>query len=136
MKYYNTLVLLILAAVFCCMPALGVDKYSGGSPELTAYISGVNEFSPGQDTTITVILQNSGTNVTKFTNQGTIPDADSATTAKLVTVGLSPGTAPIVIKTGPQSLGDIRSSGTAIARFTAQITSGATLGEYRIPLVV
>ncbi|MFA7695639.1 MAG: S-layer protein, partial [Methanoregula sp.] len=69
MKYHNALVLLLIAAVFCCMPALGVDKYVGGSPEITAYISGVNEFSPGQDATITVIIQNSGTNTAKFTSQ-------------------------------------------------------------------
>jgi hypothetical protein len=136
MNYRNTLSLLILAAVFCCMPALAVDKYVGGSPEIMAYITGVNEFSPGQDATITVILQNSGTNEVKFTNQGTIADDDLATTAKLVTVGLSQGTAPIVIKTDPQSLGDIRSPGKITATFTAKITSDATLGEYTLPLLV
>jgi hypothetical protein len=136
MKLYNALSLLILAAVFCSMPALAVDKYVGGSPEITAYISGVNEFSPGQDATITVILQNSGTNTAKFTNQGTLADDDLATTAKLVTVGLSQGTAPVVIKTDPQSLGDIKSPGKTTATFTAKITSDATLGEYTLPLLV
>jgi len=28
---------------------MGVTKYSGGSPDMSAYISGVNEFSPGAD---------------------------------------------------------------------------------------
>jgi hypothetical protein len=136
MKSYNAVALLIVAAVFCCMPALAVDKYVGGSPEITAYITGTNEFSPGQDATITVILQNGGTNEVKFTNQGTLADDDLATTAKLVTVGLSQGTAPIVIKTDPQSLGDIRSPGKITATFTAKITSDATLGEYTLPLTV
>ncbi|MGD0534760.1 MAG: S-layer protein [Methanoregula sp.] len=136
MKYHNTLALLILAAVFCCMPALGAVKYVGGSPEITAYISGVNEFSPGQDATITVILQNGGTNTMKFTDKGTLASVDLATTAKLVTVGLSSGTAPIVIKTDPQSLGDIPSPGQTTATFTAKITSDATLGEYTLPLTV
>ena len=115
MKFYNAVALLILAAVFCSMPALAVDKYVGGSPEITAYIAGVNQFSPGQDATITVILQNSGTNTAKFTSQGTLADDDLATTAKLVTVGLSQGTAPVVIKTDPQSLGDIKSPGKTTA---------------------
>ncbi|MFA7695643.1 MAG: S-layer protein, partial [Methanoregula sp.] len=136
MELNNALALLLIAAVFCCMPALGVDKYVGGSPEITAYISGVNEFSPGQDATITVIIQNSGTNTAKFTSQGTLADDDLATTAKLVTVGLDSGTAPIVIKTDPQSLGDIKSPQKTTATFTAKITSDATLGEYTLPLTV
>jgi len=136
MKYHNTLALLIIAAVFCCMPALGAVKYVGGSPEITAYLSGVNEFSPGQDATITVLLQNSGTNTMKFTDKGTLTPDDLATTAKLVTAGLSQGTAPIVIKTDPQSLGDIPSPGKTPAKFTIKITSDATLGEYTLPLMV
>jgi hypothetical protein len=136
MKYHNTLALLIIAAVFCCMPALGAVKYVGGSPEITAYLSGVNEFSPGQDATITVLLQNSGTNTMKFTDKGTLTPDDLATTAKLVTAGLSQGTAPIVIKTDPQSLGDIPSPGKTPAKFTIKITSDATLGKYTLPLMV
>jgi len=85
MKYYYTLALLILAVVFCSTPALGANKYLGGTPEITAYISGVNEFSPGQDATITVVIQNSGTNAVVFTNQGTLTPVDLPTTAKLVT---------------------------------------------------
>ena len=94
MKYHFTLALLILAAVFCITPALGADKYLGGAPEISAYLSGVNEFSPGQDATITVVIQNSGTSAVVFTNQGTLTPADVPTTAKLVTVGLSSGGCP------------------------------------------
>ncbi|MGA9087325.1 MAG: S-layer protein, partial [Methanoregula sp.] len=61
MKYHFTLALLIVAALLCITPALGAEKYIGGTPEITAYLSGVNEFSPGQDATITVVIQNSGT---------------------------------------------------------------------------
>jgi hypothetical protein len=136
MKYYYTLALLILAVVFCSTPALGANKYLGGTPEITAYISGVNEFSPGQDATITVVIQNSGTNAVVFTNQGTLTPVDLPTTAKLVTVGLSSGGAPINIKTDPQNLGDIPSPGITTASFSAKITSDATLGEYTLPLIV
>jgi len=128
--------LLLLAAALCVMPALGQEKYQGGSPQITAYIAGTNEFSPGQDATITVVIQNSGTAAVMFINQGTLPQADIPTTAKLVTVGLSSGGAPINITTVPQVLGDIPSPGITSASFSATITSDANLGSYTLPLTV
>ena len=136
MKYHFTLTLLILAAVICITPALGADKYLGGTPEITAYLTGVNEFSPGQDATITVVIENSGTNAAVFIDQSTLTRDDLPTTAKLVTAGLSSGGAPINITTDPQNLGDIPSPGTTTASYTAKITSDATLGEYTLPLTV
>jgi hypothetical protein len=136
MKFSTTVAFLILTAVFCSMPVAGATQFFGGSPQVTAYISGVNEFSPGQDATVTVILQNSGTNVIKYTNLGTITPDDNPTTAKLLTVGLSPGTAPIVIKTDPQNVGDLVSPGLVTVSFSAKITADATLGEYQLPLSV
>ena len=80
----------------------GTGKIQGGSPQISAYIAGTNEFSPGQDATITVVIQNSGT-AAVFIDQGTLPQADLPTTAKLVTVGLSSGGAPINITTDPRT---------------------------------
>jgi hypothetical protein len=136
MKFYNAVVLLILAAFICITPALGADKYLGGTPEITAYLTGVNEFSLGQDATITVVIENSGTNAAVFVNQGTLAPDDLPTTAKLVTAGLSSGGAPINITTDPQNLGDITSPGMTTASYTAKITSDATLGAYTLPLNV
>ena len=136
MKFHNAVVIPFLVAAFCSMPAMGVVTYLGGSPGMTAYISGVNEFSPGQDATITVVIQNSGTNQMKFTGDGTLTSDDLPTTAKQVTAGLASGSSAIVIKTDPQSLGDITSPGRVTATFTAKITSNATLGEYQLPLTL
>ena len=133
MKYHFTLALLILAAVFCITPALGADKYLGGAPEISAYLSGVNEFSPGQDATITVVIQNSGTSAVVFTNQGTLTPADVPTTAKLVTVGLSSGGAPINITTDPQKLGDIPSPGITTASFYSEDHLGRDARRIRPP---
>ncbi len=136
MKSYTPFALLILAVLFCIMPALGQEKYVGGSPQITAYLAGTNEFYPGQTATITVDIQNSGTTAVTYTNQGTLPQADLPTTAKLVTVALTSGGAPINITTDAQNLGDIQSPGITTARFSAKITSDATLGEYTLPLTV
>jgi len=136
MKLHTALAFLFLAAMVCSTPAAGQEKYLGGSPGLSAHLTGNTQFSSGQDAVITVVLQNSGTNDVKFINVGTLSPDDLSTTAKLVTAGLSAGNAPILIKTGPQNLGDIPSPGVATAAFTAKITSGATLGEYQLPLSI
>src|SRR5208337_1124184 len=72
MKRYATLIFLILMVAFCTAPVMGVNQYLGGSPQMTAYISGVNEFSPGQNVNITVVIQNSGTNTMLFTSHDTL----------------------------------------------------------------
>jgi hypothetical protein len=136
MKKKTALIFLILMAACCAVPVTGVDQYLGGSPQMTAYISGVNEFSPGQDATVTVVIQNSGTNTVKFVGHSMLAQNDLPTTAKLVTAGLSAGSAPIIIKTDPQELGDIASPGVVTATFAAKITSDATLGDYQLPLTL
>jgi hypothetical protein len=136
MKRYTSLILLMLVAACCSMPAMGAIKYFGGSPQMTAYVTGVSEFTPGDDATITVMIQNSGTSVMKFTNSGILQPDDLPTTAKQLTAGLSADGAPIIIKTDPQMAGDLASPNTVTLRFNAKILSNATIGEYQIPLTL
>lgn len=136
MKQHTALIFLILVAAIVTMPVMGVNQYQGGSPQMTAYITGVNEFLPGQDATITVVIQNSGTSAVKFTGHGTLSQTDQPTTATLVTAGLSGENTPVIIKTGAQNLGDIASPGTVTATFAAKITSNATMGDYLLPLTL
>jgi hypothetical protein len=136
MKINTTCAVLLLAAVLCVMPVLGQEKYLGGAPRVTAYIAGTNDFFPGEDATITVVIRNSGTEAVMFTDQGTLPQTDLPTTAKLVTATLSSGGAPINITTGPQALGDIPSPGVTTVSFSAKITSDADMGSYTLPLAV
>jgi len=136
MKSHTIIPLLLLAGLLCIMPALGQEKYQGGSPQITAYIAGTNQFSPGQDTMITVVIRNSGASAVMFTDQGTLPQADLPTTAKLLTVGLSGEGTPVNITTDAQNLGDLGSPGMTSAGFSAKITNDATLGQYTLPLSV
>ncbi|MGB7788080.1 COG1361 S-layer family protein [Methanoregula sp.] len=136
MKHYTALIILVLMAAFCTVPVMGTDQFIGGSPQMTAYISGINEFSPGQDATITVVIQNGGTSAMKFVDHNTLSQDDLPTTALLVTAGLSGNTTPIIVKTDPQNLGDIGSPGIVTATFAAKITSNATLGDYQLPLTL
>jgi hypothetical protein len=134
---YSLCALIILALVMCCsMPVTGVTTYLSEGPRMSAAISGTNEFSPGQDAVISVIVQNRGLNSIKFVMEGTIDREEVPTTAKMVTVGLLPGDAPVIVKTDPQNLGNLTSQKSATVRIAAKITSAATEGEYTLPLTI
>lgn len=153
--------LIVLVLVLCCsMPVMGVTTYLSEGPQMSAAISGTNEFFPGQDAVIPVIVENRGVNTMKtswaggsdpaaavirpdlskeysaWQGSGTINREDVPTTAKVVTIALSPGNAPLVVKTGPQNIGDLASQKTATVRIATKITSDATEGEYTLPLTI
>ena len=137
MEFKKILILFIVVAACCSMPAMGAaTKYLGASPQMSAYLIGVNEFAPGSDAIITLKVQNSGVNSMVFLNATVLPPDVLPTTAKLVTIGLGSGGAPIVIKTDPQAKGDIASQGNVTVTFNAKILSNATIGEYYLPLTL
>ena len=150
MKYRKEIFLFLVLSLVCTLPVMGVTTYFGASPQISAAISGVNEFSPGQDATITVIVQNSGISTGKSVeypcimgstqticdSAGPIQRDDDPTTAKMVTVGLSSGEAPVVIKSDPQNIGDIASQGQVPVNIVVKITQDATIGEYQLPITV
>jgi hypothetical protein len=137
MPYRKILILLIAVAACCSTPAVGLTtKYLGASPEMSAYLYGVNDFSPGSDATITLKIQNSAVNSMVFLNATQLASDDLPTTAKFVTASLGSAGAPIQIKTDPQTLGDIKRQGTVTATFNVKIFSNATIGEYQLPLTL
>jgi hypothetical protein len=136
MKYPKSVLIFLILSLIAIMPVMGVDTYVGASPHMSATISGVNEFTPGQDVTVNVLVQNSGVNDIKHLTIGTIDRDDLPTTAKMVMVGLGAGSAPVVIKSDPKNIGDIKSQGLVTVPILAKILSNATMGEYQIPLTI
>jgi hypothetical protein len=136
MKYYKIIIIFLALGLWCTIPVMGVTTYLGGSPQMSAALSGTNEFTAGEDATIQVIVWNSGVNTLKFVTKGTIERDDLPTTAKMVTVGLSAGNAPVIVKSEPQVIGDIKSQDRAVATIETKITSNATEGEYYLPLTI
>jgi len=126
-------ILLILCA---CMiaPVMAGTKYMAGSPQLSTYISGTNEFTPGNDGTLTVVVQNTGLNEYKFINSGIIDRDDLPNTAKFLTVTLNPGNAPIIIKSDPQMVGDLKGGNNANAVFSIKVKTDAPAGTYQLPI--
>jgi hypothetical protein len=160
MKYCR-FILISLALFLCCsLPVMGVTTYLSDGPRMSAAIRGTNEFSPGQDAVISVIVENRGLNSMQnswvggsdpaatvllpdlsrqyntYQGSGTISRDDVPTTAKVVNIVLSPGDAPVVIKTGPQNIGDLPSQSRATVMIATKITADATEGEYMLPLTI
>ena len=136
MKYCGALIVFLVLLLGCCMPVSGVTTYLGGSPRMSAALAGTNEFTSGQDAIIRVTVQNSGVEDLQFVLKGSITEDDLPTTAKGVTVGLSAGGAPVIVKSDPQVVGDMKSQGLTTVAITTKITADATAGEYQLPLTI
>jgi len=136
MNYPQAILIFLVLSLMAVIPVMGVDTYQGSGPRMSGSISGVNEFIPGQDVTITVLVRNSGVSSVKFVTTGTIDRDDLPTTAKMVVVGLGSGTAPVVIKSDPQNIGDLKSQGLVKVPILAKILANASMGEYAIPLTI
>ncbi|MCK9578894.1 MAG: S-layer protein [Methanoregula sp.] len=128
---------LLVCSALIVAPVCAATQYLGGAPSFSAEVGGVNEFLPGEDATISILVKNSGINRVKQVDRGTIEPEDLPNTAKFVTIGLASDNGAIIIKTDPQMVGDITGSGNAVTvQFKAKISSNATVGEYQLPLTI
>ena len=141
---HNTLswhicLVIIACAVIIISPAQAAvtgTKYMAGSPELSAYISGSNEVSPGDTVELKVVIENKGVNEFKFIQSGIVERDDLPNTAKFLTVSIAQGDAPVVIKSDPQMLGDLKGSSIASCVFSTKVQSDAASGMYNLPLTL
>jgi len=127
--------LLVLLA-FISTPVLAGTKYLTGSPELSVSIEGNNEFTPGTTIPLTLLIQNSGLNQIKFVQSGIVDSDDEPNTAKMITVSLLPGDVPILVKSDPQMVGDIKGSAMKPVSFNIRVPDEAKAGKYTLPVVL
>ncbi|HUU76548.1 MAG TPA: S-layer protein [Methanoregulaceae archaeon] len=127
-------IIFTLIASIIAAPALAGTKYMSGGPALSAAIAGSNEFVPGQEVTIPVMVENKGLIDMKFVQSSIVERDDLPNTAKMMIVALYPGDAPLVIRTDPQMVGDIHGGKSAQVSFVAKIKADAPAGEYLLPL--
>jgi len=113
------------------------SKYLGGSPSFSASIVGTNEFSPGDDVSITILVKNAGVSTMKQLNQSTMVPDDLPTTAKFAKIGLTSTSDSIIIKTDPQRVNTILSGDTGTSlTYKASISTNATDGVYTLPVII
>jgi len=126
----------ILLVLIACLvtPALAGTKYLEGSPDLTAYTSGANEYLAGSDIQIAVVLENNGMSLDKQVASNIVTNPDPITTAKFVTVTMSAGDAPVIIKSDSQMIGDLSSQTRKTVTFNARVNPDAPAGTYSVPL--
>jgi len=132
-----TITIILLAVAGCLVaPVTAGERVLSGNPELSAAILGANEFSPGEDATIPVIIQNSGLIQYEYTYPTTLTPRDLPNTAKLMEVTLESGDAPVTIKSDPQKVGDLMGGSTLVVQFKARIAADAPSDSYTLPLKV
>ncbi|MDD1719304.1 MAG: S-layer protein [Methanoregulaceae archaeon] len=124
----------LVIAIIAVTPVSAGEKYMAGSPELTAAVSGTNEFSPGDLGIIPVRLQNKGLNEFKFVQSGIISRDDLPNTAKLMTLELLPGDSGIVVKSDPQMIGDLAGGASTLVNFNVKIPDDAKSGTFDLLL--
>lgn len=130
------LVILGILISLLCAPGLAEVRYLTGDPDISASVAGRNEYSPGEEVSLKVQIENRGLIEMKFVRSGIVERDDLPSTAKLVKVALAPGDSPLVIKSDPQVVGDIAGGGTASVAFTVKIPADAAAGDYTLPLQV
>ncbi len=136
MRWQYVPVLMLLLALLVVPGTAQGTKYLYGSPDLSATISGTNQFAPGAETQLAVIISNSGLNTHKIVGSTLITPDDLPNTAKLVTVALKSTDTPFTIKTDPQFLSDIMGGASGTATFDVKVADSAEPGTYVLPLEV
>jgi hypothetical protein len=125
-----------VAFLLLSAPASAGTKYMAGTPELSAHVSGTNEFSPGDSVSLPITIENTGVNEFKFVQSGIVDRDDLPNTAKFLNVTLEPGDAPLVIKSDPQMAGDLKGSSTTTCIFSIKVLSDAPAGTYMLPVLL
>lgn len=133
---FRVLFILALFVMVSFSPVAAGTLYLSGKPELSAFLSGTNEFIPGRDVVIPLLIRNSGLNEIQIIDTRQETRDDPPNRAKLVMAELFAGEAPFVIKSGAQMIGDISGGASVPVSFSARVRDNATAGEYLLPLSV
>jgi hypothetical protein len=138
MGFARTFCLLILLITLLCIagPVSAGERYLSGGPNLTAAIVGPNDFSPGEEVTLPVAIQNSGLLQYVFTYPNQITAADLPNSAKLMMVTLDPGDSPLIIKSDPQMVGDLPGGQKLLVNFKVKIPEDTAGDTYILPLTI
>ncbi|MDS0222442.1 sialidase [Haloarcula sp. S1AR25-5A] len=102
-----------------------------GSPQIEVTFAD-NTVSPGEETTLDVVLSNSGD---LDSGSATNPSLNSeVTTARSLSVDVSSGDAPMAITTTRQQTGDLATGSPRTVSFDISVNDSAEAGTYRIPV--
>ncbi len=126
--------LLLVSAVFLVTPVYAEESYMAGTPQFSVHLSGTNEFVPGEDYTVPIAIENSGTVQFIFSKPSIIGAGDVPNTAKNLVVNLGAAGAPLVVKSDAQLVGNLPGSSSTAATFHVTVNSDAQAGTYYLPV--
>jgi hypothetical protein len=126
--------LCVLLGSMLLSSVLAGTQYLTGPPDISVAISGTNEFTPGQNTTIPLAIENKGLITLRLSRPDLVTPDYLPNTAMLTTIGLMADDLPLSIKSEPQMIGDIAGGTTRIIPFTVQINQNAPAGTYHLPV--
>ena len=97
-----------------------------GSPDISVYVPD-NEFTPGSETTLTIQLDNDGEFI-----KGNEADRQYVTTARSVVTNIDTEDAPITVKTGTRSVGELTETEPKDVDFKIEVPDDADPGTYEM----
>ena len=136
MNLRNFLLTSVLIVAVLITPAMAGEKYLFGSPEIDVTIAGSNEFSPGDEVPLTVVVENRGLVPIKIVQSDIITRDDLPNTAKLAVVELTSGDAPVEVNSDRQMVGDIKGGASTQVTFQVKFAENAAPGSYRLPVLI
>ncbi|AJF26206.1 COG1361 S-layer family protein [Haloarcula sp. KBTZ06] len=125
--------LLTLAVVALLMASGTAIAAVTGSPDFDATFVD-NTVTPGEETTLDVVLVNSGTIDSGSSTQGV--QSSEVTTARGTTVKVNDGDAPITVTTSKQAVGSVPEGKTQPISFDISVADDASPGSYTVPVIV
>lgn len=135
-KRITLILIALVASGVLVSPVMAGERYISGTPYISATIYGANEFYPGTVVNLPVNIQNSGLIQYVFSQPTLLTPADLPNTAKLMTVELGPGDAPVTVLSDPQMAGDLKGSANLLVNFKVRTDPDASAGTYSLPLRV
>ncbi|MBP1928211.1 hypothetical protein J2741_000758 [Methanolinea mesophila] len=132
---FRSVLILAAALLLLAGPGMAGTTYLSGSPDLSLSLSGDTLFSPAEDVTLNVVIKNQGLNEVKLTGTSSSAE-DLPNQARMVTVDLQAGDAPVTVKSDSQMIGDIPGGSTATVPFSVKINPDAVAGRYTLPVQV
>jgi len=108
---------------------------NGAEIKFHVSVFGSPKLHPGDETTLTLLIENEGTETNFPLNENTSKLLQLVTTAKDLRVELDDSNVPIKVESAnPQLVGDLPSGRIAKVSFLIRVDDDAELGEYRIPV--
>ncbi|WAI02054.1 COG1361 S-layer family protein [Methanogenium organophilum] len=126
----------ILAVLLICAyigPVCGAgEEFIRSEPSLYATLSGTNEFYPGTDIRLDVVVENQGVDTAALREWEYTPFSINPTTALGTVAGLDVAGAPLAVHSEPYLIGDIPAGVSRPCTVFAHVDENAPAGSYMI----